>query len=389
MEKEERLAILGTSVSHLLSHAFILSFPVIVLFLNVDYTQIGILSGVLFITYGLTPLPGGWISDKLGERLVLITYLTVSGVFSLLMVLINSFILLLPLAAGIGLAGGLYHPVGLSLMSKVFKENRGQAMGIHGVSGNIGLAIAPPLAVTIGELFHWNLILLPLGFLAFIGSFIFLWGRSLFENDTSSAPVEQLSPVVKTDPTPISRFLVYVLIISACNGIIFDGVKAFINQYLVDAKNFTNAQAGYLTGTLVFAIGMGSQLIFGYLVDKKGSYRMLIVSFVLLFVSVVMIPILSAGMLIVWLAILGFALVSAQPGLNTMVAEASTDKMRGRAYGLNFFSNYGIGGFATPFVGFIADSYTPDYIFYILAGFALIGLFALIFILPRATPETL
>ena len=139
MEREQTLAILGTSLSHLLSHAFILAIPVIIPFLKLGYAEGGILAGVLFVTYGLTQLPSGWISDKIGERLVLLIYLTISGAGSVVMIFINSFTLLLPIVAVIGLAGGLYHPVGLSLISKVFKEKRGRAMGIHGVSGSVGL----------------------------------------------------------------------------------------------------------------------------------------------------------------------------------------------------------------------------------------------------------
>ena len=110
MEKEEYMVILGTSLAHLLSHAFILAIPVVITFLKLGYAEGGLLSGVLFITYGLTQLPSGWISDKIGERLVIIIYLGISGAGSVAMLFIDSFSALLPIAAVIGLAGGLYHP---------------------------------------------------------------------------------------------------------------------------------------------------------------------------------------------------------------------------------------------------------------------------------------
>lgn len=373
-------------MAHLLSHAFIVSFPAIIPFITRDYSEAGLLSGVLFVTYGLTTFPSGWISDKIGERLVLIVYLTISGFGSIAMILINSFKLLLPIAGVIGLAGGLYHPVGLSLVSKVFKDKRGQAMGIHGVAGNIGLAVAPPIAVTVAATFHWNLALIPIGFLAFVACVLFLVGRSWFGSATHANPTEKISMVssiaLSSKYSKISRYLVFVLILSACNGIIFDGVKAFLNQYLVFSRGFTPQIAGYIAG-IVYAVGIGSQLVFGYLVDKRGAYLMVGVSFSLLFISVLLVPFLHETMLLLWFPFLGFALVSAQPGLNTMVAESSTEEHRGLAYGLNFFNNYGIGGLATPFVGLLAEKFTPDYIFIVLAIFSLIAILVLLRLIPR------
>ncbi len=302
------------------------------------------------------------------------------------MIFINSFKLLLPIAGVIGLAGGLYHPVGLSLVSKVFRDKRGQAMGIHGVAGNIGLALAPPIAVTVAATYRWNLALIPLGFLAFLASVFFLVGRSWFDNEKHANSTEKVSDVFSiaksSRSSKISRYLAIVLILSACNGIIFDGVKAFLNQYLVVSRGFTPQMAGYIAG-IVYAVGIGSQLFFGYFVDKLGAYLMVGVSFSFLFISVLLVPFLHETMLLLWLPLLGFALVSAQPGLNTMVAESSTEEHRGLAYGLNFFNNYGIGGIATPFVGLLADKFTPNYIFIVLAMFSLIAIIVLLGLIPR------
>ena len=388
VEKEEYLALFGTSLAHLLSHAFILAIPVVIAFLKLSYADGGILSGVLFVTYGLTTLPSGWISDKIGERLVIIIYFILSGVGSVLMLFINSFTSLLLIAGVIGLAGGLYHPVGLSLISKVFKEKRGRAMGIHGVAGNVGLTIAQPVAGLAVVTFRWTFILLPFGIIAFIGALIFLFRPSWFENDHSPKPTEEIPSVAKTSPkTLFTKYFILILILAACNGIIFDGVKAFMHTYLVYARSFSEVNATYITGGLIFSVGMVSQIVFGHLVDTRGTYRALLWSFVFLFFTVLLVPFLSGFLFLMLLPFFGFAIVSAQPGLNTMVAEASTEETRGLAYGLNFFMTYGIGGLASPFVGLVADRFTSDYIFYILLVFALIGLLVLLFILPRTTPE--
>ena len=125
MNREAKLTVFGTSLAHLLSHAFIISFPAFLPYLTRDFAEAGLLSGVLFISYGLTQFPSGWLGDKIGEQIVLIVYLTVAGFGSIALVLIEEFNIGLLFVAGIiGLAGGLYLPVGLSLISKTFKEKR-------------------------------------------------------------------------------------------------------------------------------------------------------------------------------------------------------------------------------------------------------------------------
>jgi len=396
VNREARLTVFGTSLAHLLSHAFIISFPAFLPYLTRDFAEAGLLSGVLFITYGLTQFPGGWLGDKIGEQIVLIVYLTVAGFGSIALVLIEEFnIGLLFVAAIIGLAGGLYHPVGLSLISKTFKENRGQAIGVHGVSGSIGLAAAPTIAViVVTQTNRWNLSLLPLGFLAFFGSLFFITSRLWLHTDQTDEPTTPKPIVVKTEKSSkISRYLLFVLLMSGLNGLTFDGILAFLNQYLV-YQGFTEAQAGYIA-SIIYGVGIGGQLVFGYLVDKRGAYMMVGVSFSLIFLAVLLFPFLhpkpletydsfSKAIILIYFLFFGFVIVSIQPGLNVMVAEASSEEHRGMAYGMYFFLTYGVGGLATPFVGLFADKYSPDYIFFILAGFTLGALLVLLFLIPSA-----
>src|SRR5256885_15201761 len=47
----------------------------------------------------------------------------------------------------LGLSAGVYHPSGLSLLSRgVASRERGRAIGIHGVGGSFGEALAPTFA---------------------------------------------------------------------------------------------------------------------------------------------------------------------------------------------------------------------------------------------------
>lgn len=69
----------------------------------------------------------------------------------------DSYLQLQVIALLVGLTTSVYHPVGFSLLSCMFK-NKGKALGIHGASGSIGLVIFPIIAGIITEAYDWRLV---------------------------------------------------------------------------------------------------------------------------------------------------------------------------------------------------------------------------------------
>ncbi|MEM7235964.1 MAG: MFS transporter, partial [Planctomycetota bacterium] len=146
----ERRILFFTCSAHALVHAYMLVYSAVRepmrqsfgLELD-DFLAYASLSNIFF---GLGAVPSGLLSDRLGEKTLLVACFLVSGIGSLIVAAATA-----PWALGLGMivmgAGvSIYHPVGLSLISKGFAQP-GRAMGVNGFWGSAGTALGPIVAV--------------------------------------------------------------------------------------------------------------------------------------------------------------------------------------------------------------------------------------------------
>ena len=150
MTSDERNVLITTCCGHFLCHFNMLVFPAVVLplavQLNLPLAEVLGLSFGMYLLIGLTALPWGMAADRMGARRLLSIYFAGAGISGLAAALwIESPGLLSLALTGIGLFSGIYHPIGLGLISKQITRIS-YGMGINGMFGNLGLALAPLLA---------------------------------------------------------------------------------------------------------------------------------------------------------------------------------------------------------------------------------------------------
>ncbi len=122
--------------------------------LSISQTEMGFVLSSFFITYALGQLPAGWFSDRFGARLMLGLYLAVWSLFTGLLGLAHSLLILVALRLGCGLfeAGG--YPAAAGIVRNWMPFNRrGLASGIVSVGGRLGGAVAPLLSAYLLVLF--------------------------------------------------------------------------------------------------------------------------------------------------------------------------------------------------------------------------------------------
>jgi len=108
--------------------------------------QIGWILGMFFLTYALGQVPAGWLTDRVGARLMLTTYILGWSLFTGLTGAAFGFVTLLLLRGGFGFAQAGAYPTSASLISKwVPFSRRGTASSVVAIGGRIGGALAPLL----------------------------------------------------------------------------------------------------------------------------------------------------------------------------------------------------------------------------------------------------
>src|SRR2546428_501179 len=166
MRREDRRVVAVLGFLHGVVHANILSIPVFLLAWKMEFgaddVTLGLLAAAGYGFYGLGAVPFGFLADRgTPARLLL---LCAGGIaVSMLGVAASPSIPLLTVSLGaLGLFSGIYHPTGLSIISRAVAE-QGRGMGWHGMGGSLGIAAGPAYVGTALASLLGLLAFLPLG----------------------------------------------------------------------------------------------------------------------------------------------------------------------------------------------------------------------------------
>ena len=150
--RSARLSLVFSSIGHTYSHLFQPLYYVAVLSLEGELglshgeaIQLAVLGGMLF---GFGAPIAGWLGDRWGTLPLMIAYYLGTGAAMVLTGLATEPWHIMAGMALTGLFASIYHPVGIAWLIRN-AVNRGTALGINGIFGGLGPAIA---ALTAGSL---------------------------------------------------------------------------------------------------------------------------------------------------------------------------------------------------------------------------------------------
>lgn len=127
--------------SHLLLPAL---FPVFVREFGLSFTELGLLSLVFFAISGTGQALSGFLVDRVGARPILYGSFACFIGASLVGFLAQGYWSLMGLAVLAGIGNAPFHPVDFSILNQRVAPHRlGYAYSAHGLSGNLGWALAP------------------------------------------------------------------------------------------------------------------------------------------------------------------------------------------------------------------------------------------------------
>ena len=357
MRREDRRVVAVLGVLHGVVHANILSIPIFLLAwkseFGADDVTLGLLAATGFGFYGLGAVPFGFLADRRPPGRLLL--LCAAGIaISMGGIAASPSIAVLALSLGaLGLFSGIYHPTGLSIISRAVAE-QGRGMGWHGMGGSLGIAAGPAfVGATLAVGWSWRsvagLMVLP-GLVALL---LLLVAR---------LPSEISAPDLGSNRSPrplLSRSFGFILLVYMFAGFAYQGGLTFLPRF-VGAEVFA----------LALALGAIGQVVSGRLADRRQSGRVLFGLSVAAATVLVLMAVLPVGGAFTAAALLfGFLLFSLEPLQNILVTGEVPASLRGLAFGFTFLSVFGIGSLGAALAGWLIANHASAILFLVLGGF--------------------
>ena len=339
------------NAAHGLTHYSLLILPTAVLSMAVPggafgphYGPILALATGMFLCYGLFSLPQGWLAARIGRRALMTIFFFGAAAALAASGLAQTRTMLAIALAAAGAFVAIYHPVGTALLIEAAAERPGRAIGVNGVCGNIGVALAPVITAFLAVQLGWRVgFLVPAAALGLLG---LAWLR-LPASDATARRAQAAFP-----PIPrhlVRRAIIVLLLIAVASGLVFNAFTVLIPKLMQERLAGSPALlplAG-AAATVATLCGAATQFTVGRMIDRM-TLRRLFLPMALALAPGLALLAMAPGWAAVPLAGLVAATVFGQVTVNeTMAARYIAPELRVRLYSVRFFVGF-LGAAAAP-----------------------------------------
>ena len=418
MKPNDRSIVGFTMLAHAMFHTYELAIPIFVtVWLDVFTTTeatLGLVIGTGYALIGLGALPSGILADTYGSKtLVLGSAAGMGGGFLLVSIAPNVLVLAAALVLW-GAGASLYHPAGLSLLSRG-TENRGTAFAYHGAAGNVGTVIGPLAAAVLLALLEWRLVAvlfvapaLIAGVLAFRLSFderaateeaeVAADGdpdRSADADRSTEADdgLGSIDELVGESRDLFTRGFVVLFAVIMLYGLYYRGVLSFLPEILGRLEMFepvTVFDRSFAPSRYVYAgllsVGVAGQYAGGKVTDLVETEYALVGTYTtLVVVALLFVPASVAGVwpLLAVCAMLGFFIYVAAPVYQATIANYVAADSHGLSYGFTYLAMFGIGALGAALAGTVLTYAGSGALFVALAALAALAGLLSVYLLVR------
>lgn len=286
---------------------------------------IGLIIALFTVTAGLSRPFSGKLTDTIGRMPVQIIGTLVCVFASLLYPYVSSVFLFLLLRLFHGFSTGFKPTASSAYLADIVPlHRRGEAMGILGVSMNLGASISPPIGSYIAIEWGMDAMFYASSFIALFSVIILLRLKETLENPQKFEL--KLLHVKKNEifdksaiPPAIVAFFIYAGI-----GVLLTVCPDQCTYLGVENKGF------FFTSFTVFSIL--SRLVAGKTSDKYGRVNVLIWSLILITLSLFSFLLVDSATSLLWATGgLGFAMGTASPAVFAWTIDRCEDHNRGKA----------------------------------------------------------
>jgi MFS family permease len=347
-----RLTALLLNAGHALDHLFLLIFATAVAAIAAEWQMVwqDLMPYTVgaFTMFGLGSLPAGRLGDLWGRRAMMIVFFLGLGASAMLVALTSGVWSLAAALTLMGVFASIYHPVGIPMLVQQAR-NPGFTIGVNGLFGNLGIAVAAVLTGLLVKYAGWRAAFAVPGVLALLCGALFL---ALVPRE-ETAPARRPKKSVDLPRAVMARVLLVMTLAAISSSLIFNFTTNGNGHLLTERLRGLiddPARIGVLLA-IVYTIASFAQLVVGKLIDRyplKWVYLPVVALQVPLFLLAS-----GAGGWALYAVVVAFMIFvfGAIPFVDAMIVQYVDDRMRSRVAGIRLAVSFGVSSLAVYLLG--------------------------------------
>lgn len=335
-----------------------LMFPVFMRDFGWSFSELGGLSTLFFVISGAGQASAGFVVDRMGARPVLMTSMVLFIAACLLASMAQSYPALMGVAVLAGLGNAPFHPVDFTILNqRVSTARLGYAFSVHGLSGNLGWALAPAFFTLVGALWGWRQAFLAAAVMYVVILIVLIWQRAALLTQPSDHQTGQ--QLASTDVSFIRLPVVWWCFAFFLLSTMTLAVVQTFSVPILKALYGVSLEMASLTLTAYMLCGALGMLIGGFVAARFAQLSDRVVA-ACMSVAAVLMALCASGVFgvegtLFVLAATGFAIGVGGPSRDLMIKKATPKGATGRVYGL-VYSGLDVGFALSPLIfGLLMD----------------------------------
>lgn len=334
---------------------------------GVSNTQLGLVFTGLLVGYAAMQFPSGALADRVGTVTVITAGAVVAALGAALLFVAPTFPVLVAAVVLVGVGTGAHKTVAITLLSTVYPERTGGALGVMDTVGESAGVVGPALvAVAVAAAVDWRLLFLGGAVAALALGVAF---RSRVADRTPDAPApdgDDTGSRAYLAAFRAPRFAVFSLL-AIVAAFVINGLVSFLPLYLSDGAGLSTDRASLIYS--VFFVAAAVQPFTGGVADRMGPLRVIAGLLVVALACLVALILGSATLVLGGATFgLGVGLHGFRPVRDAHFVTVIPDDVAGGTLGVVRTAMLAAAAAAPAVVGYLSDVATFRVAFSVLAG---------------------
>lgn len=266
-----------------MQQSFAVMLPAIKETFGISPIEIGALMAAREIAMGVSSLPGGVLSDRLGRfrGIIMAACMALFGLSWLLIGFAPIYPLLIVGMVLVSTATSVWHLPSMAEISRRFSERKGASLAVFGIGGSFGDIFGPVITGILLSVLAWRAVISIYAVVPLLATFWFIgafsgFGRSRLVDATAVETHVDLKTQIRVTLAYFKTTAIWkVNLVAGLRGMCYTIYVTFLPLYMQEGLGFSSRSIGFHFG-LLWAVGIVASPLMGHLSDRLGRKPVLV-----------------------------------------------------------------------------------------------------------------